>query len=321
MRKDALAVFAFVGCLNAGQAKADNLPCDFFQNAVIGTRCAATIGLTAGLDYSSLKASYAYTDPNQSARASQNSDNTVGSLAASWTPTNWFTLSFSSGYDGVRDSSSYQTSFYGIYLPQTFSGSSSSSYSHVGSQTLVGNFNVYDSGPGSQRLVLNAFVGGSYAPSFTANLANGATITNASDTVAYGGFTAYETIRISQDYSVTPSASTQLDHNSNGNNNLLYASARVLISNDQVGIAVGPVVQTAYWLSSDDTPSHGSSQYSAGGSLVYQPFRASSTALLNGIILEGSALHSLGQAAFINQPGWKADEWSFSGTAAVHFRY
>jgi hypothetical protein len=321
MRKNAIAVLALVGCLNAGQVKAGDSSCDFFQNAVIGTRCAATIALTAGLDYSALRNTYAFTGPNQSIRSNQDSDSTSGSFAASWTPTNWFTLSFNSGYDGVKDSLSYQTSFYGIYLPQTFSGSGSTSYGHVGSQTLVGNFNLYDSGPGSQRIVLNSFVGSSYQPSFTASLPTGGTVAYSSNTNVYGGFTAYDSFRISQDYSITPSASTQFDHNSRGDNDLMYASTKVLVSNDHYGIALGPVVQAAYWLNSSDTPNHGSSQYSAGGSMVYQPFRAASSALLNGIILEGSALHSLGQAAFINQPGWKADEWSFSGTAAVHFRY
>jgi hypothetical protein len=186
---------------------------------------------------------------------------------------------------------------------------------------LVGNFNLYDSGPGSQRIVLNSFVGSSYQPSFTASLPTGGTVAYSSNTNVYGGFTAYDSFRINREYSITPSASTQLDHNSRGNNDLLYSSAKVLVSNDQYGIALGPMVQAAYWLSSDDTPNHGSSQYSAGGSLVYQPFRAASSALLNGIILEGSALHSLGQANFVNQSGWKADEWSFAGTAAVHFRY
>jgi len=233
MRTNAIAVLALVGFLNAGQAKADNLSCDFFQNAVIGTRCATTISLTAGLDYSALKSTYASVGPNQSLWSSENSDLTVGSFAVGWTPTNWFTLQYSSGYNAAKDSFSYQNSFYGIYFSMTFSGSGSANYGYVGSQTVV--VNVYDSGAGLQRIVLNLFAGGSYQPSFTTYLPIGSPIANPSDSVVYGGFSAYDSFRINQDFSITPSVSAQFDHSSNAGNDIFYSSARVLFSNDRIG--------------------------------------------------------------------------------------
>jgi hypothetical protein len=231
------------------------------------------------------------------------------------------TLSFASGAGAVRDGFSYQYSFYGIYVPQTFSGSSSSSYSYIRPQTLVGKVNLFDSGPGSQRLVLNSFVGGSYQPSFTANLPNGGNVAYSSSTDVYGGLTAFDSFRINQDFSVTPSASAQFDHRSISGNDILYSSARVLLSEDRHGLAVGPTITSAYWPGSSNTLSHGSSELSAGGLVVYQPFRTSSTPLLNGLILQASALHSIGQADFVDQPGWKDDGWSISSSAALHFRY
>lgn len=97
-----------------------------------------------------------------------------------------------------------------------------------------------------------------------------------------------------------------------------------MLSNDRYGFAIGPVAKASYWLSTGNghIVSHQDSVYHGGGEVIYQPFRASSSTILNGLILEGTALHSIGQANFVDLTyGWKATEWSINGSAAFHFHY
>jgi len=192
-------------CLATGQAHAADANCDFYQNAVIGTRCAATVSLGASFNYNELKEKYSFSAPSFNYEQQNTHDSSVGSLSFGWTPTKWFSLTYSSGYDWIRGAIAAQQNWNNFFGSGSASRSNSASSSRTGNQTLVANVNLYDSGAGSQRFVLNGYIGGSYLPSETITVSHGGgTFTEASDTIAYGGFTAFGTGRINQDFSVTP---------------------------------------------------------------------------------------------------------------------
>jgi len=286
-----------------GQALADER-CDWFQNALIGTRCLNSAAVTVTLDYDHYD--YGWTSLGwpvffQSLRSTD--EHLYPGLSFAITPTPWLTLEFDSQYAFDSRRWSYTSPF--GFFPQ----SSNNAYAYR--QTLVANINVIDTGPGNQRFVLNAFGGGLIVPGHDgySQVATG-----------YGGLTANYQVRLGSGFSLDARGEAQIDSRSPNDNIYVYTSARLLISNDSLGLAVGPVLDTARWLSSGLSVSPQDTYYAAGGSIIWQPFR-SSPSLWNGVIVQSTAEHSIGPANFIPASEAKTSQFDVTTSIGFHFRY
>lgn len=268
--------------------------CDWYQNAVLGTRCAQSWSFGVGVDFSQ----YNYDRSAFGYSSTGSRYDTLGSFAI--TPTNWLTVSFGTNFID-RD-----------FSKTTLGVTQSSSTSFWGQQTLQANANLVDTGPGAQRFVVNAFFGGFVTPSHDQVGENGG---------VFGGITANGQWQIGHGMSVLAQGQLQLASQSQDSDVFLYPHARLLLSNDALGIAVGPVFNSGQWLSGNQTANSQTSNYSLGGTAIAQPFRSSDSAFLNGVILQVTGQESLGQAGWVSSSYAKTDQFDVSGTVGFHFRY
>src|SRR5208282_1160070 len=121
-----------------------NEQCDWFENAAIGTRCAQSWSFSTALSYDW----YGYNGSG----VNSTDQHYYPSFALGVTPNSWLTLSYSSEY-GFDN---YNWTYKGV--------SHSSSSSYTDRQILEANANVIDTGPGSQRYVVNVYGGGHIVP-------------------------------------------------------------------------------------------------------------------------------------------------------------
>jgi hypothetical protein len=266
--------------------------CDWYQNAVLGTRCAESWSFGVAVDYNQFnygRGQYSSTDEHYT---------TTGNIAV--TPTSWLTLSFGSGF--VNEDRNW-----------TFKGNAfSSSTSYTGQQTLQANVNLSDTGPGPQRYVINAYAGGFVTPS------HGTTDEN--DGV-FGGVTANGQWQLGSGMSILGQAQLQANSQSLNGDAFLYPHFRLLLSNDALGVAAGPVFNFGEWLSGNQA-AHSQSSYSmAGGTAIVQPFRSSPSPFLNGMILQVTGQEAIGQAGWVSSSYAKTDQFDITGTVSFHFRY
>ncbi len=294
--------------LFAGQACAGDWSgsCDWFQNVTIGTRCAQSASISTQLNYDQYNyQSGWYVSPLLFNYLKSTDEHLFPGAEVTVTPLSWLTLEVKSQY-GFDDHQFTYTNPLGVFPNKT-----NEAYAYR--QTLIANVNLMDTGPGSQRFVLNSFVGGFIVPSHDAY---------GTETAVFGGLAANYQLRLGQSgFSIDALAQLEADDRSPDADVLLYPSARLLLANDKLGIAVGPVFDSSQWLSSSQGVSSQSAYYAAGGAVILQPFRSSQSPLLNGLILQGSAEHSLGQANFVPASEAKTDELDVSGTVSFHFRY
>ena len=85
-------------------------------------------------------------------------------------------------------------------------------------------------------------------------------------------------------------------------------STRMLLSDDVWGVAAGPAGAATYLLSRAEGTWGVSPAYFAGAVALVEPFRTAHIPILSDITVEGSAMHSLGQAAFYPAIEMKAQE-------------
>jgi hypothetical protein len=301
--------------LLAGHAYAGDFsePCDWFQNATIGTRCAQTLSVTTGVnydryDYSASGSLFPFFIPSFKSV----DEHYYTNAAVAVTPTNWLTLEFSSQY--AFDDHRWTYSLIGGIGPYPLgSVSAKSSEAYVYRQTLVANVNLLDTGPGAQRFVLNTYLGGYFVPGHDSISTSSA---------VYGGLTGNNQWRLGESgLSLDALAGVQFDERSPNSNLIAYPTARLLLSSDRLGIAAGPVFESYQWLASGQVVSSQSAYYAAGGTVIIQPFRSSQSSFLNGITLQSTVEHSIGQANFIPSGEAKTDQLDVSGTVSFHFRY
>lgn len=100
-----------------------------------------------------------------------------------------------------------------------------------------------------------------------------------------------------------------------------YTDASLLLSDNRLGIAIGPYYQGAYWLDSSEPRTNQTDVQWGGARALWQPFRANQQPLLNGLVLHATAMHTIGPANWI--PSDEADTRHFvlTGSAVWHFRY
>lgn len=266
-------------------------PCDWFQNAVIGTRCAQSFALTTGLGY----AEYSYSRTNQN--GTNDSYNPSGAISI--TPNKWLTLSYTSQFTSEDQNWTYKGHSY------------SSSTSYTNHQTFAANANLIDTGPGAQRFVINAYAGGWIMPSHDQY---------DEDNGVYGGFTINGQWRLNSAYSIVAQGQLELNRHEQNDNLYLYPHLRLLLSNDAAGIAVGPVFNSGQWLSSNKTINE-FSYWTAGGTIIAQPFRGSQNPLLSGMTFQFTGQEYLDHSGFTSPSVEKTSQYDLSGTIGFHFRY
>ncbi|MEQ1616578.1 MAG: hypothetical protein ABL904_27820 [Hyphomicrobiaceae bacterium] len=189
------------------------------------------------------------------------------------------------------------------------------SASFADTQTLTANLNLLDTGPStSRRFVVNAIVGDSILPAHDGI---------ATENNLFGGITAH-----SQWYlgppgtSLIGSVDLKLDRRSGPEDNLhAYATTSLLLASDRLGLAFGPFYEGAFWLSSSEPRSSQTDVEWVGGKVVWQPFRDTKTLLLDGLVLNASAMRTVGPANWV--PADEADTRSLvlTGSAVWHFRF
>jgi hypothetical protein len=297
-------LFSALSLAVAGQAQAGGWsePCDWFQNATIGTRCAQSVSISTELNYQLYDYQSSYPFILQYLKSTD--EHFFPGAEVTVTPTSWLTLEVRSKY-GFDDHQWTYTNPLGV-----FPNKSSEAYAYR--QTVIANVNMLDTGPGGQRFVLNSFLGGFIVPSHDGY---------STETAVFGGLTANYQVRLGSGLSIDAQGQLEADSRSPDGNVLLYPSARLLLSADKLGVAIGPNFESYQWLSSGHGVSPQSDYYAAGGTVIVQPFRSSQSPLLNGIILQGSAEHSIGQANFVPAGEAKTDQLDVSGTVSFHFRY
>jgi hypothetical protein len=268
--------------------------CDWYQNAVLGTRCAQSWSVGLSVEYSQ----YGYDRSATQYNSTSEDYYTSGTVAI--TPNNWLTLSFGSQF---VDADRYWTNKGASY---------SSSTSYTGQQTLQANVNLVDTGPGAQRYVINAYAGGFVTPSHDT--------TDENDGI-FGGITANGQWHIGPGMSILGQAQLQANSQSLNSDAYLYPHFRLLLSSDEFGIAAGPVFNLNEWLSGNQTVNSQTSNFWLGGTVIAQPFRSSQSPYLNGIILQVTGQEAVGQAGWVSSSYAKTDQFDVTGTVSFHFRY
>ncbi len=295
MRIGQTALLGGLTILLAGHAQAGGWSesCDWFENAVAGTRCAQSFVVSTRLDYG------VYDYNNSAWHSTQDYYITGGGLAI--TPNSWLTFQF--------NSLAYFEDVNWTYKGKPYVLNTSFTYD----QSLSVNANVIDTGPGAQRFVLNTYAGAALLP------AHG---TYGDETAVYGGLTAnWQRHLGSSGYSIEGLVQLEADNWDPDAKVFLYPDVRLLLSNDKLGVAAGPVFHSAQWVSSDHAVSSQSSYYAAGGAFIAQPFRSSSSTFLNGIMLQSTVEQSIGQANWVPSGTAKTDSLQVNSTLSFHFRY
>ena len=149
MRFGQTALLGGLSLLLVGPAQAGGWtePCDWFENAIVGARCAQSFAVSTTLHYGS----YSY---NNSAWNSVD-EYYIPSGALAVTPTSWLTLSFGSQYRFDDQHGTHNGNPFDL------------TKSYAVSQLLEANANVIDTGRGASRFVLNAYFGGAVVPLMT----------------------------------------------------------------------------------------------------------------------------------------------------------
>jgi hypothetical protein len=188
----------------------------------------------------------------------------------------------------------------------------------VGFQTLNASANVFDSGAGISRYVLNVHGQVGWLPS-SDRYKGGHGLD--------GGVTGAAQWRVSPSYSFNAKAGVTAHKFSESSTSLLVSHARLLWSHDLAGIAFGPRFVSHYRDSSEDRARDAAngvhrSQFSneIGAILIATPFKASESQLLAGLVLQVHYDHSLGQAAWLWDRSTATSD-SIGGSAMFHFKY
>jgi hypothetical protein len=120
---------------------------------------------------------------------------------------------------------------------------------------------------------------------------------------------------LSLDYSST----SYLQRFDNPGEYLIASEARLLLANDDYGVAAGPILLGTNVLSHAARFNTGWSEAWLGGEAVVAPFRTTKLPVLRDMTIDMSATHSIGQAALV--PGWAGSASAFDYTAVARFNF
>ena len=292
---------AFIGPAVA----ADTGACDFYQNQVLGAWCAksVSVGVGASLDQFKTNQDLSAFVPGAGYWSRSNATNFSGTLAIR--PASWLSLEFGTGYQKIAFKDQ-------LVLPGFGTFGSNDHIAHNGFDTVGATFKLYDSGEGNTRFVLIANVRAGMQPPSTFFQR---------EVEILGGIAAAAQVRLGQsDYSIISKAEVLGYRAATYNINEGGLRGSLLVSNDKYGIAAGPLAQAAY-LHFPIGAAPETKAYAAGGQVVLSPFKTTSVPVLKDLVLQGTAVHSIGQAGFVTPSAGTASDMTYSGTATFSFKY
>lgn len=274
-------------------------PCDYFENALIGTRCAGTFAIGAGLR-----------SVQQKLEAHGTNFSYVGK--SDWltpfeyvrvTPTSWLTLGFTSEFTDFNFSGRSQIIPGSVYTGRY----GRASFDH---QNFVANVNLIDTGPAASRYVINLIAGDSFVPAqdhFDSN------------NRVFVGYNASAKWRLGQsNNSLNWRSSLEADFNTASDFVVMYPASSLLLSDDVLGIGFGPVLSSSHIVSGGNSLII-TDIYRAGAEIVAQPFKGSSNIFLAGLVLDASVARSLGNAGAPSAIDLR--ETVVSGSMRYNFKY
>ncbi len=306
MKSYALAAIALLIAVSSaaladdGTIKATVPACDYFENALIGSRCAGTMAVGAGLSQEMLRTQAE--QPSYSFVSTSERLNALGYVSVS--PATWLTLGLSSS---VTD---YDSSFHFQPKPgSAINGRYSTTF--VDSQTFSASVNLIDTGPAASHYIVNLFGGDSLVPAHD-NLR--------SNNRVFGGFSVAGKWQLGQSgYSLSGRSSQEAAFNTDTDFTILYPAASILLSNDAWGIAVGPRFQSAHIVSGGN-PRFPTDAYFAGAEIIAQPFRGASNWHWDGLVMNATVMQSIGQAGFVSNT-FDARDTIVGGSIRYNFKY
>lgn len=309
---------AFGGDESAPPAPLAATSCNYLDNALIGTRCAGTFAVGAGLSSTMRKVE----DPESSLVGKADWKSPFEFIRV--TPTSWLTLGFSSEF------TDYDSRFQapGILLGRPNDRRSWASF--LDRQTFFANVGLIDTGPGASRYVVNLFAGDAYVPehdshstiNYNSSVYKSSVYKTKYSAVnnAFVGYTSGAKWQLGQaGVSLNAFSSFEANFNTDVEFVRLFWSTRLLLSNDTLGIGVGPVFSSAY-IVSDIASGFPKDAYAAGLEVIAQPFKDSGSVFLAGLVLDASVKQSIGQAGFVNEL-FDARETVVEGSARFNFKY
>ena len=101
----------------------------------------------------------------------------------------------------------------------------------------------------------------------------------------------------------------------------LSGASRLLWARDDLGVALGPRLQTTLELWHSPVVKSGWREARLGGEILLAPFRLIGPAALQNITLDLYALHSLGQASLASNANGPARAYEYGASASFHFGY
>jgi len=93
----------------------------------------------------------------------------------------------------------------------------------------------------------------------------------------------------------------------------------MLLSNDALSVAIGPVYDGAVVTNISGGVGASPTSTLVGAKALVQPFASLYMPILSGMILDGKAEHSVGQAAFIPTGHFSAEVYSETATFNFHY--
>ncbi len=177
-------------------------------------------------------------------------------------------------------------------------------------QFVEANAKIYDSGPGDSRYFAHLFAAAAFVP-------------DQSDITAQSrvdsGAEAGARWALSPEFAVNAKTVLEFDHFSYLDQNIIYPSARLLVSDDPLGVAIGPVYDGAVLTSSDGGVGAHPTVTHLGAEAVVQPMARADIAVLRGMIIEVKAEHNIGQADFLSTG--QSTGMNYSASLALNFPY
>jgi len=177
-------------------------------------------------------------------------------------------------------------------------------------QFVEANAKIYDSGPGDGRYFAHLFAGAAFVP-------DQSDITAQSRVDA--GAEAGARWALSPEFAVNAKTVLEFDHFSYLDQNIIYPSARLLVSDDPLGFAIGPVYDGAVLTSSDGGVGAHPTVTRLGVDALVQPMARSDIAVLRGMIIDLKAEHNLGQADFLSIG--QSTGMNYSASLTLNFPY
>jgi hypothetical protein len=304
----AAIVLSFQGLAQQANTPSDNFSDCYWQDSLNGVFCDHTYSLLLGegdrsLDWSS-ETKFFITKHD--------------SYHVSWldaaggfylTPYPWLKLSIDTEFDRFRNEDHF---FFTATVPFRGPGfvEQIAHAAYWGERAVEVNAKVFDTGPGDARYFAHVFADIGVVPG--------------EDDIGLqsrlgAGAEAGARWALSSTLALNAKTLLSVDHFADLDSTAVYPSARALLSFDAAGLALGPAYDGAIWTAMTGGMVGRRESNLVGGEGLFQPFKTSANAVLNGIIIDGKAEHTVGPATFETAADGSAA--NYSATISFNFHY